>query len=453
MTSRQPISFKDSILRGILVILLLVLFNGCGQKGIRTIGRGVAPTTGQISKEELRERLDTFREFFKATLRQVANELNERVPTTRTEKTTLQMRARMIQCLSTMLDQEDPIVAFIETWALCSRFRMYLEEGEGSSLFGEAQEVALNGAKRLETEIERVGRIFLKEDVFETAGKNVTEFAHNNPIKGTFSNVTVYATEVRKDQANPFLSVLKVPMTPFRAIEGVDRTASAIHQFRDTAERFSDIVAELPESSRWQLQLLLFDLEETDMTKSFLNSIQQFAESSSGLAESVKKLPEDLRGQFTQFIEDIDRKQTNLQKTLQQAEKTTLAINTSLERLDKTVSSLDTAAGNITQTAQAWENAAKATGQVVEEFNKRKLSPKEGDSFNITEYRDTAEQVSQAANDIKDLLAAVDNFHETGGYKSIVNHLTLRAAGLTILIFVLAVFYRMIAVRLKNKST
>jgi len=409
MASQHSTHCWELILTVILGMLSLVLLNGCGPKGARTIGSGVTPTTGQISKEDLREQLDNFREFFKATLRQVANELNERVPTNR---------------------------------------RMYLEEGEGSLLYGESQQVALNGAKRLEAEIQRIGYIFLKDDVFNVAHKNVTEFAHKNAIRGTFSNVIVYATEVQKGQPNPFLSVLKVPMTPFRAMEGVDRTASAIHQFRDTAERFSDIVAELPESSRWQLQLLLYDLEETDMTKSFLSSLQQFTESSSRLEDSVEKLPEHLREQLTQFVEDIDRKQAGLQHTLQQAEKTTLAVNTTLDKLDKAASSLDTAAGNITETAQAWESAARATGDVVEEFNKSKQSP--SSSLNIKEYRDAAEQTSQAANDIKDLLVVLDDFSRTRNYISIVNHLSFRVAGLAILIFVLAVLYRIIAVRLRR---
>jgi len=440
---------RGSIITVILGVLLLLLVEGCGSKEIRTIGSDVTPTTGQISKQELREQLDKFREFYKATLRQVSNELNERVPSTRTEKTTLQMRARMVQGLNAMLDNEDSIVAFIEAWALCTRFRMYLEEGEGSVLFGEGNEIALNVSKRLEAEIQGIGYIFLKNDVFEAARKNVTEFAHNNPIKGTFSNVIVYATEVRKGQQNPFLSVLKIPMTPFRAIEGVDRTASAIHHFSDTAERFSDIVAELPESSRWQLQLLLFDLEETTMIKSFLNSLAQFSESSSRLKKSVEKLPEQLRGQLTQFVEDIDSKQANLQQTLQQAEKTSLAVNNTIEKLDQAASSFSAVVKDVTETAQAWETAAKATGEVVQEFNKNRPSKKEASSFNIRDYHDTAEKTSQAANDIKALLAEIEDLMETRRYSSILNHLLLRTAGLIVLIFVLTVLYRIILFRLK----
>ena len=99
------------------------------------------------------------------------------------------------------------------------------------------------------------------------------------------------------------------------------------------------------------------------------------------------------------------------------------------------------------------EKLDKATGQVVEELNKSKPTPKEGDSFDTKEHRYPAKQISRAANDTKNLPAAVVNFPDTRGYKSVVNNLSLRVEGLTILIFILAVLYRMIAVRLKKKST
>ena len=437
------------IIMVVLGILSLFPLEGCDSKGRRTIGSGVTPNAGQISKQELRERLDKFREFYKSTLRQIANDLNERVPSMRTEKTTLQMKARMLQGINAMLDNDDSIVAFIETWALCTRFRMYLEEGEGSSLFGDAHQVALAGSKRLEMEIQGIGIAFLKSDVLEAARKNVTEFAHNNPIKGTFSNVIVYATKAQKDQVNPFVGILKIPMTPFRAIEGVDRTASAINHFSDTAERFSDIVADMPESTRWQLQLMLFDLEEANMTKSFLGSLEQVSKSSASLEQSVQKLPEQLREQLTIFIEDVDKRQAALQQTLQQAEKTSLAVSDTLEKLDKAAGSIGVVVKDVNDTVRAWNTAANTTGEIVQEFTKDRPSPqKEATPFNITDYRDTARQTSQAANDIKALLAEVDGLMESRRYSSMLNGLLLRAAGLVVLIFVLAVLYRVISARL-----
>jgi methyl-accepting chemotaxis protein len=201
------------------------------------------------------------------------------------------------------------------------------------------------------------------------------------------------------------------------------------------------------------LQLLLFDLEEADMTKSFLNSMTLVSESSARLEKSLEKLPEQLREQLTQFVEDVDKRQTNLQQTLQQAEKTSLALNNTLEKLDQTAGSFNAVAKDVTETAQAWESAAKATGQVVQEFKKVKPSTqKEESSFNIKDYRDTAEQTSQAANDIKALFAEVEDLLESRRYSSMLDQLLLRTAGLIVLIFVLAVIYRIISVKTKRDT-
>jgi len=424
----------------VLTALLLAFLGGCGTKDMHTLGSGIAPTNGRISKEDIREQIDNFAEYYKAALRQTANELNERLQTKKVERTTLQMRAHMVQGLNTMLDRDDPVIAFIEIWALCTRFRIYLEEGEGSTLFAEGQEIVVKSAKRLEGEIQRIGHIFMKDDVFEATAKNIAEFANVNPISGTFYNVTVYATEVKKGQPNPFMSVLNLPMTPFRAMEGVDRTASAIYQFRDTAERFSDVVRELPESSRWQMELLMYELEEADMIKSFLDSFTKFSESSAKMATSVDQLPGQLGKELSGFVDEVDRKQANLQKTLTQAEKTTLAMN-------ETVEKLNALAKDTSETAKAWEGAAKATGEVVKGMNQSKEPGSSKSSFSVKEYRDAAEQTSQAATDIKELLAAIEAFSESRKYGSLTNHLTYRIMGLIFFVFVLAIAYRLITVR------
>ncbi|MHC4433832.1 MAG: hypothetical protein ACYTBS_18475 [Planctomycetota bacterium] len=448
MTFRYHIrGFQSSAATALLAVSLLIA-NGCGSKQIRTLGGGVTPSNGQISKQDLRDRLDKFAEYFKAKFRQMSTNLNERVPSKRTEKTTLQMRARMTEALNTMLDQDDPIIAFIETWALCTRLRMYLEEGEGSTLYGEGQEIALNDAKLLETEIERTGRIFLKDDVLQAAKKNIVEFANANPIKGTFSGITVFATEAKKDQPNPFMSIAKIPMTPFRAIEGVDRTASAVHRFTDSTERLSDIVSELPESSRWQLQLLLYDLEETDMTKSFLASLAQFSESSQRLSKSVDELPQQLRQETSRFVQEVDSKQANLQKTLEQTEKTTVAITGALEKLQTASVSVDTAAKDAAETAKAWQSAAQVIGDVASEYYKKSDSSDPNRSFDIKEWTTAAEKTSQAAIDIGGLLSAVDDLSKNHNYSNIMNAITLRAVGFVGLVFVLAIMYRIVSVRL-----
>ena len=84
----------------------------------------------------------------------------------------------------------------------------------------------------------------------------------------------------------------------------------------NTAEHFSDVIEDMPESIRWQLTLLLDDMERLETIKSVTNSMAEFSKSSSRFADSTEKLPEQLRKEISMLIEDIDVKQTNLQATI-----------------------------------------------------------------------------------------------------------------------------------------
>ena len=87
-----------------------------------------------------------------------------------------------------MLEQEDSLVAFIETWGLVVRFHQYLQEGAGSSLFADNQHLYVEMTTQLVARIESIGKTFLDEDAFEETRKLINSFARSNPIKTLFSN-------------------------------------------------------------------------------------------------------------------------------------------------------------------------------------------------------------------------------------------------------------------------
>jgi hypothetical protein len=84
---------------------------------------------------------------------------------------------------------------------------------------------------------------------------------------------------------------------------------------------------------------------------------------------------------------------------------------------------------------------------VVKGFNRSKEAGNSKSSFSLKEYQNAAEKTSQAATDIKELLAAIEAFSESHKYGSLTNHLTYRIMGLIFFVFVLAIAYRIITVR------
>ncbi len=450
----------------VLVLICCLFFFalcGCGPKDERTLRGKRTPQAGQISKEELRESLNNFEEFAVSIIKQTADRLDLLLPNLKTKKTNLVKRARLQQAFNTMFEQEDPIIAFLETWALCVRITNYLEEGEGSNLYGDYQEVAIDAAKRIEDRIEQIGKEFLKEDVFDQTHRQIQNFAAQNPIKGVFSNVIVYATQAEPGKPSTFDNVIALPMSPFTALQGVDRTATAIQGARGSMDRIADIVESLPESARWQMLLLLLDMEETEMAKTVLTSMSKLSDSSVRFADSAEKLPEQLKQQLSLLIKEIDEKQENLQTTLDKAEKVAASVERASAGLSNTAEAFGRTAQDVNQTALQWDAAAKSTALALQEVAKLKPPKKEtaepAKPFDVLEYRDTAEAVGETVNEMRNLAAEINELIESQKFaeyalmpEKFTTLLAWRLGQLIVLFFVSALVYRIVVVRFVNKT-
>ncbi len=441
---------------------LVFVLCGCGQRARRLFRGKQTPQVARISKEKLREELEKFEEAVTATYKEMAGRLDQLLPDLKTRRSNLIMRTRLGQAFRAMLDQEDPVVAFIETWGLCVRLRYYFGEGEGLGLFREHQSLAIQTFRQVESKIENIGREFLDEDVFAETQNSIHKFARGRPVKGTFSNLIIYATEVKPGQPSAFAQVVGIPMAPFSAMKGVNRTASAIYGVRESMERFSDVVEELPESAQWQLLLLLMEMEETEVFKSFLSSMAKLSDSSVKLADTAEKWPETIRKEASVLIDEIDAKQANLQVTLDKAEKT-------LSRFNEVTKTLSQTAGSVTEAASEWESAATATGKVIKEVRSISSQKSAAPKTSITDYRDVAQQVTDAANETRALAVELRELIESEALpvhikdvnnriigvvdrtglqaRTFTDHITWRMAQLAAFVFVLAMVYRFVVVR------
>jgi methyl-accepting chemotaxis protein len=463
---RSTAPFLFAVIAGLSIFILC----GCGQRARRVFRGKKTPQATRISKQELHEELDKFEEAAGAKYKQLAGKLDQLVPDLKTRRINLIMRTRLGQAFRTMLEQDDPVVAFIETWGLCVRLRYYLQEGDGLGLYGEYQSLAIDMWEEIEARIEQIGREFLDDDTFAETRHSIHQFARANPIRGTFGNIVVYATEVRPGQPGYFEKVVGIPMAPFSAMKGVDRTASAIYGVQGSVERFSDIVEELPESAQWQLLLLLMEMEETEVVKSLLSSMSKFSDSSVRLADTAEKWPETIREQASLLVDEIDTKQANLQVTLDKAEKTAAAVGQALSKFEEATETMGRTANEVTEAAEVWESAAAATGQVIKEVSSMSSKRSDAPKTSITDYRDVAQQVTDAANEIRALTAELQELIDSEALpahiedvnnrvigavdrtalqaRSLTDHITWRMAQVLLLVFALALAYRLITGRL-----
>ena len=439
----------------LMIAAALCVFTGCGQKQRRTFRQKDMLTFGKVTQEELRADLDRFENFFISRISETSEEINEASGSRRVERTTLQGRTRLVQAMRAMMEPEDPVVAFIETWGLVVRLHIYFEQGEGSKLYGDSQPIAVAFMQICEMEMEQIGRSFLDDKQFEDTKRNIYAFARQSPVKGVFTNLLEFATEEKVGQPNAFVSVISAPMAPFRAMEGVDKTADAIMRVRDTGERFTDVINQLPESTKWQLAMLIYDLEETQMTQRFLKSLEDFSTSSSELVQTMNQMPESLRKELTILLEETEQTQMQLQSTLETTGQTSVQMIKTLEEFQHTAKAIDTTAEKTAETAEAWKAASDSINELVMLFKtKTPRGPDDPPAFTMQDFDtmlvnagQTADKVSAAVAQIEKSLETEAKEEITQQLRSVVDLIARRILQLLIALFVLLGVYRLIVKR------
>jgi hypothetical protein len=496
--------------RGTSVVLvgLTLSLAGCFQPQEPRVRRAQEQTAGGMSKEELRDRLEDFEEYYQSTIIQASGDLDASTPDGRYRKMTLLWRVRMLPACHNALKQEDPLRAFLDTWLLCVRMTLYLDKGEGKTLFGDHQQIAVNASRQVLADIEHIGTLFLSEKKLAETQKEMVSLAETNPMRGVFAGTLMRATAAKKGEPNPFESILTLPLVPFKAFGGIDRGAAAIVGLTTVADRFTDVVEDLPETTRWQMELLMIQAQENDVTRSLQQSMESISSSAVSLAATAEVFPEEMRRQTSLLIEQMDAQQTQMQTTLCEVQNAAVAVEEALEGVGAASQSVGQTAASVTSAGQAWNVTAKTIAQSVYDIaNLREPSTSQpatrasesaaakpaattrparptttaatttdGSSggFDINDYRMTADSLTDAAGELRLLAAQVQTLIDS---KEVSKHLqdvdsrvndtvgrtALQLRGLTdliawrigelvVLTFVLLLGYRFASLRLSASS-
>ena len=418
---------------------------GCGSSTTRTVGGRQTPQKGQLSKVELRNELERFEDFFVSSMAQTAEEIGDVLKTRRMQRDSQQMRTRITESLFAMTASDDSVVAFLDTWGLVVRLRTYLETGAGSQFYGEYQPAVVNFINLVEKEVTHIGQLFLKPDQFEEARRGLEEFARQYPITGTYSNLVVYATHEEPEEAGAIMRTLSIPMAPIRAMEGVDNTATSIHNVSNSVERFTDIVQQLPQSARWQMTILMDDLEESEMTQTFLKSVDDFSQSSTRLVEVLDALPQQVRAELLTVLEESDQSQQQLQTTLQTAAEAAGRVEKMFTQLNTTSQALNITTQQANDAAIAWKAASDSIQELVGMFKGKPRDPDALPGFGMRDFDNmllnagqTADKVGNAVAQLQQTVDAAATEEMQKQLRSLIDHVMWRLFELVLAVVILA---------------
>jgi len=451
------------------VALVLALW-GCqmpakGRPGTQQVR--VGPVSEQLLRAELRD----FSAQTAATTRGAANEIMAQSTDSVVIRQAIMWKITSLQATRRVIAKSDPRQALLDMWVLSERRLIYFSEGNGRSVFGALQPIAVDASKDIVRGVEGIAARLLPSDRFEEVRTAVEKYARANPFQGIAMEEVLEVAATPTPSLGPLGAVVSIPLAPFTAARGINQGAAAIRDFTAVADRLTDLVADLPEETRWQADLLLLDIEELRPAIAALENFTKATAAVSQLAATIREMPAAVEKSVGSVVKEVSANQAVVQKTLADARGVVAQVNTMLESTSPALLQAREASSNVADAGESWQGVIQAINTTFGPFGEKEPpSATPSRPFDIREYGDAAQRINDAAAQLTTLVAQARMTIESTQLDSRLNAITARVdaiakdasanargvvdralwglAALICLAFAAAVAYRVIAARM-----
>ena len=423
-----------------LAALATMLLSGCAELSRfspRAVWNQMRPSPSGFTEDDLRQALAEFSSRFASVVAGAAELASERTKDRVVRRRALLLRINAVPLVERVAFQEDPQQAYVSTLTVVVMLRQHVTKGTGKDLFGAEQPIVVEAIEGLESDLLLIAAEFLDDQKIARMRQEVEEFALARPIQPGLGVQGVQAALAAVPTSSTFGWIINIPMSPFRALEGVSSGAAAIREFNQTALELTRLVALLPQQVRWQLELLLYDVEDRDTVVQTLAALQGMEQSADRASRAVENLPADLG------------------LSLEASRGALADANHTIAEARALVSALDPTVERIRATSEIW------AGLVRRDDPATPSDRESGRPFDIREWESTAREIAQAATSLQTLAVELRTLSEaepnSGAVaevraaldvadlraREIVDRAFWRLAALLVLFFALLAAYRL----------
>jgi hypothetical protein len=407
------------------------------------------PSSSRITEEELRFEVQEASSRFQAAITRTADAIEAEATDPLIRRRALLWKIRMTPLVQRAGLAQRCVEGLLELMALSAAQEEYLARGSGANLFGDQQDLARQTAREIEVDLAELPARLLDQDEAQVLGADVERFARRHPIDGEFVIATPQSVRADLERFKSFQRVLSVPLAPFRALEGVESGAGSIREFNVTARHFNEVLSGLPQQARWQLQLLLYDLDTRGTVQRGLSSAERMAESSERFSIAVEGMPESVRRELVTLLEESARSQGELRNTL-------AAVQGAIERVDPVLQTFERVGWSVRDAGNAWQGVVQEVNEVRAASPPAAAAGPPAPPFDIEPYERTVRQVRDAAVEIRsaaaEIRAALAALPSGSAWGELVDRLFWRCAALIGIVFALRLVYRVLVQRLQPRS-
>ena len=457
-------TMRDSEQRWPLWLTLLILLGLCNLLGCKSIqqmwGGGSREDKTEDETEatdpvQLQQELNLFASTALADIAGTGSEIASATENRRIREQTLRWKIDAAEKLTESIAQPDARRSFLALWLMLAREHHSLKDGHKSDHFGDHQKMAVNLLERQLQQIEKLGERHFTPEMIDAAKDDIRKLASESmDAPGSASSTISGLLSVPGDIGR----LLLIPLTPF---QGISDTPTAISQLAVSADSFSTMTGNLPRRLRWEMELLLLEMESLESVTDFRDGLQRSVRTFERLSTWVENLPEEFRQEVREVIAALERNQPELHATLVEAHQAAAELNEGLDKAVATAGEVSQVAAELSATAAAWQETAVAVRQLLAEWRdyQESVPPSQPDEKKTTvaDYLALAEETNETLTQARGLLQDVrqaDQNQQTISRLSVeatklMNALMTRLALLIGLVLVAVVAGRFIWVRIR----
>ncbi len=429
-------------------LLLLAIFSTLSCSVLSGVGRQVQslyPGDSALTLDELRASLFNFSTSFGVLVTESADRISLATTEPKVRRLSLLWKIRMPPAAQLAASDPNPRTGYVEALTLAVAQRQYFEDGAGSSLFGPQQPIALETAKQIEQNALQLGQSFLTPAKLDELHGEVEVLAKEHPLRGEFLRESIQAGLSKAETGGAFDDIISIPMAPFRAISGVESGAQAIHEFNATAAQFTEIIDQLPQRMRWQMELLSYDLQEQGgVLEQSLRSFDTVAQSADRLSIVAERAPEDMRETIVNISSELEARSATLKALLAEYRAAIKETGTTATSMSSLVEALARTSEQLNQAGVAWNGVLTALNAPGPPLPPGATPPR---PFDIVDYEKTAIAMRGTAEQVQAVLGDLEKLN--GKISAPILDRVLRDGIILIVVFFAALLtYRLIAARI-----
>ncbi|MFP4028034.1 MAG: hypothetical protein ACLFWL_09610 [Candidatus Brocadiia bacterium] len=407
---------------------------------------------------QLQQELNLFASTALADIAGTASEIASATEKRRIREQSLRWKIDAAEKINESIAQSDVRRSFLAMWLVLAREHHSLKDGQKSDLFGDHQKMAVNLLERQLQQVEKLGGTHFAPEMIDAARDDIRKLASKSmDAPGSASSSMSGLHSVPGDIGR----LLTIPLMPFQAFSD---TPTAISQLAVSTDSFSTVAGNLPRRLRWEMELLLLEMESLESVTEFRDSLQRSVRTLERFSTWVEHLPQELRQEVREVIAALERNQPQLHAMLTEARQAATEVNEGLGKAQVTSDRVSRLATELSATADAWQKTVSALQRLLGDWREYKdsLPPAQPDKEKTTvaDYlalaKETNETLTQARGLLHDVRQADQNQRTVSRLSveatNLMNALVMRLALLIGLVLVAVVAGRFIWVRIGRRG-